>query len=751
MKKQIIFIILMALISLSPLLAQQIGNVNSDDKINIVDALLVAQYYIGLEPENFYPEFADVNCSSNINIVDSLLIAQYYIALISEFECHDSTLSPTDEPTATPNSSGFPDGVEFKAFTKLGEVSRDFAASDVPLEIIPYNEIMIIRTYGYLKFYDMSDPADPVLVNTYPKNEDMSIKGCAISGDYLYVTATVWTPVSATASIGETYFYVFDARDFSAPLSGIAALSGEFQRLGKLVIHGNWAVSASDNYLYTFDISNPEQPFLLSSTYINNYNKNPGDILFYQNHIILAKGKDGIFFFDFSDPAKPLLVSHYDTPGDARDLELSDNKLFVADYQKSLQIIDISDLLHPELITKIDLPLVTVIWLQGNQLYCDGGNSGTVSIYDISDVTSPVELFEINQSYSGNNESIADIYQEGVYLFTLHKYKGLNVHDISDLKSPIWIANTDFYGEAKQIIKHGPIVFCNDTYSGVEIFDFTDPLEPRLLSRINPLAEAVDSLDYKDNLLFLACGREGLFIYDVSDLAAPLLIGRYLSIPPDYELTKTRNYLNFVKVSGNYAILPFGSNLFEVLDLSDPANPEQVYISESINYGISVQIKDNYAFFMTGNPMTQYKLLIVDISDFHNPSVVGSYTTFNLSSEFSIYGDYLFAHLMNGEGINVIDISNPPLPKLVKNLPINSDRFCWTVSGHYLFLSNDSRIIEVYNIDDFENLIQVETYDLFEVLESPVSWVSELLVEDNTLYVGFHDSPMVLANFGLTD
>jgi hypothetical protein len=60
------------------------GDVNADGTIDIIDALLVAQYYVGL-PAGIIQEYADVDCDGDIDIVDALLIAQYYVGLISEF------------------------------------------------------------------------------------------------------------------------------------------------------------------------------------------------------------------------------------------------------------------------------------------------------------------------------------------------------------------------------------------------------------------------------------------------------------------------------------------------------------------------------------------------------------------------------------------------------------------------------------------------------------------------------------------
>lgn len=63
----------------------ELGDVNSDGTVDIVDALVTAQYYVGLDPANFNSDAADVNCDGSIDIVDALVIAQYYVGLVSGF------------------------------------------------------------------------------------------------------------------------------------------------------------------------------------------------------------------------------------------------------------------------------------------------------------------------------------------------------------------------------------------------------------------------------------------------------------------------------------------------------------------------------------------------------------------------------------------------------------------------------------------------------------------------------------------
>lgn len=64
-----------------------LGDVNSDGSINVIDALMIAQYSVGLNPANFNPAAADVSCDGTINIVDALMVAQYYVGIIVNFVC----------------------------------------------------------------------------------------------------------------------------------------------------------------------------------------------------------------------------------------------------------------------------------------------------------------------------------------------------------------------------------------------------------------------------------------------------------------------------------------------------------------------------------------------------------------------------------------------------------------------------------------------------------------------------------------
>ena len=91
--KQLLLLLLVFTFSAAIAFGQNCGDANVDGSTDIIDALLVAQCYVGLTscPS---ADIGDVNCDGQIDIVDALLIAQLYVGLLDELAC-----CGTPEPT----------------------------------------------------------------------------------------------------------------------------------------------------------------------------------------------------------------------------------------------------------------------------------------------------------------------------------------------------------------------------------------------------------------------------------------------------------------------------------------------------------------------------------------------------------------------------------------------------------------------------------------------------------------------------
>lgn len=81
--------------------AQEIGDVDGNGAVNIIDALKVAQYSVGLDVPGFDAGLADVNSDGTLNIVDALVIAQYYVGILDEWPL-SNVPTPIFTPVPTP-------------------------------------------------------------------------------------------------------------------------------------------------------------------------------------------------------------------------------------------------------------------------------------------------------------------------------------------------------------------------------------------------------------------------------------------------------------------------------------------------------------------------------------------------------------------------------------------------------------------------------------------------------------------------
>ena len=62
------------------------GNVNGDNTIDVSDALLVCQFYLGnVAPTDAQNAAADVNGDGAVDVSDALMICQFYLGNITEF------------------------------------------------------------------------------------------------------------------------------------------------------------------------------------------------------------------------------------------------------------------------------------------------------------------------------------------------------------------------------------------------------------------------------------------------------------------------------------------------------------------------------------------------------------------------------------------------------------------------------------------------------------------------------------------
>ena len=138
-------------------------------------------------------------------------------------------------------------------------------------------------------------------------------------------------------------------------------------------------------------------------------------------------------------------------------------------------------------------------------------------------------------------------------------------------------------------------------------------------------------------------------------------------------------------------IFAVGSYL-KVIDISKPALPVEVASISLPRIPLSIDIVSDYAYILDKNGITIY-----DISSPTNPKQTETYDTHTKPLSIAYYKNYAYISLCKITGIDVIDITNPGLPKYVTFI---------TSSGHLRSLEvSDDRL---YAIDGSG----VQTFDL---------------------------------------
>jgi hypothetical protein len=205
---------------------------------------------------------------------------------------------------------------------------------------------------------------------------------------------------AADVAVGEPYIYVADQNKGLAVLEvsqpDMPILLNSIHTPGwatSLEIAGNYAY-VTHAYLGIYDLSNPEQPIVVSI--LDQGQVNAYDVDYRDGKAYLACDTAGFRIADVSQPLNPFLTGALDTPGNARNVVVHSNIAYVADGTRGIQIIDISNSTNPYLEAAIDTPGyargMSVSW---PYLYVADSECG-VQVFDVRNPSAPIRLGTAN-------------------------------------------------------------------------------------------------------------------------------------------------------------------------------------------------------------------------------------------------------------------------------------------------------------------------------------------------------------------
>lgn len=211
-----------------------------------------------------------------------------------------------------------------------------------------------------LHIFDLTIPTQPVLLGqSGPMNFSYSVD---ITGSYAYVANAPdglrildisvptnivevkryqngFTPIIGVQIISNlAYLTGLEILDISSPTNPVS-IGNARAPTGDFHVHNGFGYVLAVRALEIYDLSNPRAPFWTGRFNITNNSFNLSEVFVTGTHAYVAAGARGLFVIDVADPAKPVLVGSVDTPGEAVDVLVSNQRVFVADADAGLTII----------------------------------------------------------------------------------------------------------------------------------------------------------------------------------------------------------------------------------------------------------------------------------------------------------------------------------------------------------------------------------------------------------------------------
>ncbi len=187
------------------------------------------------------------------------------------------------------------------------------------------------------------------------------------------------------------------------------------------------------------------------------------------------------------------------------------------------------------------------------------------------------------------------------------------------------------------------------------------------------------------NYAYVTGASDKLDIVDISDPYNPNKIGCY---NPVY------CYVSGVFVSGSHAYIKTMNNM-EIVDVSDPENPTKIGSLGGLASGGDICVSDSFCYVTTASSYPQLK--VINVSNPSNPLEMGHCDLPGYGCGICVAGSYAYV-ACHGSGLRVIDVSNPALPNEVGVYDTPGIAYDVYLLGTYAYIADGSSGLRVLDV-----------------------------------------------------
>jgi hypothetical protein len=246
---------------------------------------------------------------------------------------------------------------------------------------------------------------------------------------------------------------------------------------------------------------------------------------------------------------------------------------------------------------------------------------------------------------------------------------------------------------------------------GLVVLDVSDPTAPEPVSRVYLQGGWASDLALHGDYVCVSGWEGAVHVIDVSDLAAPVILGRYTAPGPAYGIDATGDFA-YVAYSG-VSSDPGG---LLVLDISDPTN---ITFAGKVNTEwrlMKVRVRGDYAY-----AVGDCDLWIIDVSVPTEPSLVAQFFTGDCPLDLDIREDDTLVYLADNDlfdppglsAFTIVNVADPESPFVAARRVLRGPVGDVALSGDLAFVADPDYGMFVYDVSDPLNPDSIGAYYVF--------------------------------------
>ncbi|RPI81225.1 MAG: TIR domain-containing protein [Chloroflexi bacterium] len=221
------------------------------------------------------------------------------------------------------------------------------------------------------------------------------------------------------------------------------------------------------------------------------------------------------------------VIGEYRTSRSANDIFIVDNMLYLANGGDGLVRLNVSNPDEPKLVDTYQIDDAQDVAVDGDYAYVITGEfDRRLVVMKIGPTGDTVTFPSEGNSLSGGSSLYYVTVANGLAHLTGHNYWG-----ILDVKDPLkakeissWSPESNSGNPCTAVID-GNIAYIGGGWTGLHIFDISDPNKPELIGRFDT-PDWIIGMEISENILYLTLGDSGLLTLDVGVPSRPILMDR---------------------------------------------------------------------------------------------------------------------------------------------------------------------------------------------------------------------------------